>query len=253
MNDFDTRLRERLERLEAAVPAPDLPSLAPRRASGPQRRRQVVILLAATIALLLATAVATTSAPVPRTPAEQAAQESAAAAQQAAKVAMEDRVNAALGPLMPDDECVSQAEAMRRLRTGLDEMGLRDWGITTGSGSLEGARCVTFGAAADTKVIVLIGALDLDERDGTPLASALQGVADELMSRCLGAIEARRLLASVLTALGVEDWRFGDDGRLMAPVGREQAVLDHVANGCSVYSGAARDADGRTVYYITGR
>lgn len=68
MTDFDERLRARLERLDAAIPAPRPPAgsavegpldaTAGARPSGPGRKRKVALLLAAA-ALLVATSVVT--------------------------------------------------------------------------------------------------------------------------------------------------------------------------------------------------
>lgn len=242
MTDFDTRLRTRLERLDAAIPAPRPPSVSPLRTTGPRRGRQFVVLLAATAALLVSMSLVTSGTQPPEDP-----------VQQAKNLALEEFVDRQLKPLFPDGECVTRDEAVRRLRAGLDALGLSDWGISTGSGTLDGARCVTFGASPDMKAIVLLGAMDLDARKAV---KAMEGVADELMRRCLGEDEARNLVSSALDNLGVTGWSIRTNGPLgppqVAPIGREEAVRSHIANGCFVYSGAQRDPDGSTVYYISG-
>src|SRR6266568_3401823 len=68
MTDFDTRLRERLERLDAAIPAPRLPSLPTPvaepaavtrlRSGDPRRRRTLIVLLVAAIMLAGSVAIA---------------------------------------------------------------------------------------------------------------------------------------------------------------------------------------------------
>lgn len=81
----------------------------------------------------------------------------------------------------------------------------------------------------------------------------MDGVAAELMRRCLTRDEASALISSTLERLGVTGWSIGDDGPVTAPIGQEQAVLDHMAAGCYVYAGSQSQPAGGRVFYISGR
>lgn len=84
------------------------------------------------------------------------------------------------------------------------------------------------------------------------VVEAMHGVADELMSRCLGEQEAKGLISSTLTALGLTGWSISTDGPFAYPSDREQEVRQHVAAGCFVYTGSGHGPDGQPVYYILG-
>lgn len=88
---------------------------------------------------------------------------------------------------------------------------------------------------------------------GGDVAKAMDRVGLELMRRCLGRNEASALISSTLNDLGVTGWSIGNDGRVLAPIGQEDAVLTHIADGCFVYSGSQSQPDGGRVFYITGR
>jgi hypothetical protein len=141
MTDFDALLRERLLRLDGAIPEP-APIRVPsgRRALG--RRRRGIALSAATVVLLLGAAVGVA--------AQLREDERAAeiAAQARMRVDTENRLNGALTPLFPDDECVSLEEGMRRTRAALDASGFRTWQILW-DGDLVDGGCATFSFSLD--------------------------------------------------------------------------------------------------------
>jgi len=85
----------------------------------------------------------------------------------------------------------------------------------------------------------------------SPTASVMDGVREELMSGCFSEQEARELIASSLTSIGVTGWEIRTDGPLAYPTGEEDAVRNHIAAGCFVYSGSGRGPNGPT-FYISG-
>lgn len=206
--------------------------LGPR--NGATRRRQAVVLLAATAGLLLVTALAVLSAsPSPDL------------ARQAADRAAEERIAQDLGPLFTDG-CLSVTEATTLIRQRLDALGLTDWAIETRAGA-ENSRCVSAAPVGDSRAVLLIPGM------GADVARAMDRVQATLMEQCLDRDEAAALIASELGALGVTDWSIRTDGPQAVPIGQEQAVLDHVAAGCYVYSSSQSAPDGTRVYYIFGR
>lgn len=234
MTDFDTRLRARLERLDAAIPAPRPLSvsagdgrLARMTRAGPARQRRgrrVILLLAA--AFLMATSVATAQrflfADVPQ-----------------------PALEAALEEVFAQSDCVTATDAKDAIRARLDALGYAGWEIES-SGAVEHARCVAAGLVTTEHLVILLPAA------GRDVAEAVAGVREELMRRCLGKDEATQLISSVLTSLGVTDFSVRAAGPQGAPIGQEEAVRSHVAAGCFVYSGMGWDADGHANYYLWG-
>jgi hypothetical protein len=237
MNDdaFETALRSRLLRLDAAVPAFAAPAVsANTRSPGSRRRRQVLVLLVATAALMLATAVATFSAPVPRTPAELEA--SQAAEEQVRNALFEDLGGA----------CRQKAEVVRMVRATLDRLGHRDWTIRADDDRVREAPCVGTAAIGDSAEVMLMPSM------GERVAGAMDQVALDLMERCLDHDGAIQVVTAALRGAGVEQPDVRSGGMPMVPIGQEQAYADHVARGCYVYAGAQFDQVGRYTWYVRG-
>jgi hypothetical protein len=238
MTDFETRLRTRLERLDAAIPAPRPPSvwavdgrlagMAPARPARPRRGRRVVLLLAAA-ALLTATSVATAQRFLfPDVP--------------------QPALEAAVAEVFAQSGCVTATDAKDAIRALLDASGHADWEIESRGGA-DHARCVTAGLLTTEHVVLLLPGA------GRDVAEAMAGVAEELMRRCLGKDEATQLVSSVLTSLGETDFSVRADpgGPQGGPIDQIEAYRSHVAAGCFVYSGGVgRDADGHANYYLWG-
>jgi hypothetical protein len=140
MIDFDARLRERLLRLEAAIPEPAPISVPSVRRALRRRHREIALLAAAVLLTGAAVGVA----------AQLADDERAAeiAAQERMRVDTEDRLNGALRPLFPGDGCVSLEEGMRRTRAALDSSGFATWQILW-DGDLVDGGCATFAFSLD--------------------------------------------------------------------------------------------------------
>ena len=249
MNDFESRLRARMSRLDAAIPTPQ-PLNIPRRRSL-NRRRQGIVLLAATVALLFGVAVvATSGGPVPPTPGEVAADEAAAAS----NAAYADWVGEQLHPLMPEAECVGKAEAERRIRLGLDRLGLIDWTITADDQArAAGTKCVTFGVDAQMHWVVLVRALDLAERDGGAVAVALEGATKTLITECLNRKDAFALVAAAMQSAGVTDFEIRADpwSPQGGPIDQIDVYRQHVADGCFVFVSRQHENE-RTILYLWG-
>src|SRR6266508_984053 len=186
MSDFDTRLRLRLQRLDAAVPPARPPSAMGRRTERPNRRRQLIALFAAALVLLSATSLVAIAIAPPPDPAVQARD-----------AADEQRVLDELGR-QTDDACLSAGAAQALFRQRLDDMGLRNWTVRV-DGRVREARCVGGAAIGDSHEVLLIPSM------GGDAAKALDAASADLMRRCLGRSEAVELIRSTLTRLGVTD------------------------------------------------
>lgn len=223
MIDFDERLRVRLERLDAAIPAARPPSVAvadrrKARPSGKKRGRSVVILLAAV--LLLGTSVVTAQRFLyPEVP--------------------QPALEAALAEVFAQRDCIAAADAVAAIRPRMDELGYADWEIEERPGAPD-ARCVTAGVLTSHHVVMLFPA------PGRDVLVALEEVADELLRQCLGRNDAIELVSSVFTSLGVTDFSVRADpwGPQAAPIDQIDAYRAHVEAGCYVYAGIQ---DGRSV------
>ena len=134
MTDFETTLRARLLRLEAARPEPA--PLWSRTGRSRVGRRSIVVLAAAITLVGASIAVAATSSD------KQAAAE--IAADERAKVEIPRQVTAAIKPFFPALECVPPAEAARRVREALDAAGFQTWQIMRDVESLEAEGCAAF-------------------------------------------------------------------------------------------------------------
>ncbi len=227
MTEFRTALRARLERLDAAIPrlvGPNMP--AARLPHRHRRRRQVVLLFAATAVLAVGTTLAVVAFVPPPTPQEEAR-----------NAALEERVRNALAALIPDEECVGKEEAVRRLRLGLDDLGLADWNIRTHLESLTGAQ---------TREVILIG------RGGPGVPEAMTRLGDQLLTGCFDRSQATELVTTALANVGITDGVVRVDGPRAAPIDKHDQYQQHVANGCFVYGSTGHDGSGRLVVYLWG-
>jgi hypothetical protein len=234
--DFDARLRARLERLDAAIPAPAQPVIVAGpvvAATAPQprsrgRRRKLVPLLAAAALLLAASVVTAQRFLYPDTP--------------------EPKLEAALGEVLADgDGCLSAAEARPAIQAKLDELGYADWDIVARQRADE-QPCVTAGLLVPEHSVLLFPA------SGEQLADAFEVLAAELLERCLNRTEAMALVSSVLISHGITDLSVHADpwGPQGGPIDQFDAYKQHVADGCFVYVGMGRNGDGRPDYYLWG-
>lgn len=138
--------------------------------------------------------------------------------------------------------CVDAAAARADVTAALDTQGLEGWDVVIAGGVGD---CVAAGVDPDARRVVLIPALRPD------VAEVMGGVRRELMDRCLGKEEAIAFVASALRSLGVQDFSVATDGPVAGPVGGEQALREHLAADCFVYSGSGHDGD-RWVFYVSG-
>lgn len=221
MSNFDDRLKTRIKRLDAAVPAPrppaveaaDAGSLRASSRSGRRRRGRTVIVLLAAAALLLGTSVVAAQRFLyPEVP--------------------EPVLEAALAQLFGQSDCITETDAVGLIRGRLDALGYADWEIESRTGAAE-ARCVAPGLLTSQHVVMLFPA------PGRDVLGALDGVADELMRDCVSRSEAIALVSSVLASLGVSDFSVRADpwGPQAAPLDQIEAYQSHVAAGCFVYAG----------------
>lgn len=234
MTDFDARLRERFQHLDAAIPAVPAPGIATAR-RGPNRRRQGVVLLIAAAVFLGAAAVVTFATPSPPDPAVVAR-----------NAADEERVRNDLGSYT-EDACLTRMQATTLFRQRLDALGLRDWTIRA-DGRIKEARCVTGAPIGDAQEVLLVASM------GGDVAKALDEASATLLDRCLGRNDAVALVRSTLTGLGVPDPNIQTTGIRQVPVGAAgDAYVAHVRAGCYVYGGAQFDNVGRYTWFVSGQ
>jgi hypothetical protein len=233
MTDFDTRLRERFQHLDAAIPDPRLPIAA---APGPglKRRRQAMFLLAAA-ALFLGTAAAaafaTMASPDPGVMARNAGDE--------------ERVRDDLGKYTAD-ACLSRDQATTLFRQRLDALGLKGWTIRADD-RIKEARCVTGAPVGDATEVLLIASM------GGDVSKALDAVSARLLADCLGRADAVSLIRSTLAGLGVQGADVEVTGIRQVPVGPTgDTYIAHIKAGCYVYGGAQFDEVGRYTWYVSG-
>lgn len=239
MTDFDTRLRERLERLDAAIPAPRLPSVptpatrsaaVTRQRSGtPRRRRGLIVLLAA--AFLLAGSVAI-----------------------AQRITYPDLPEPALEGALTEifaGRCLSAPAATQAIQGKLDALGKTDWVIESRPGAAE-ASCVSSFIVVPHHAVVLIPGIS------RKVAAAMEFVADELLRQCLGRADAIQLVSSALTSAGADRFVVRADpwGNQGGPLKGTYTIDDyrrHVAEGCFVFVGMpTRTADGAAILELWG-
>ena len=234
MNDFDLRLRQRLQRLEAAAPEPRLP--ATRTALRPLRRRHVAVLaLAASMVLAVGSLVASGSAPPP------------SPAQLALDAANEARLNRDLEGLWL--ECPSEAEARALVSDRLVALGLTDWTIRLDRASLAAAQCVQAVALGDSHQVMLTPSM------GPRVNEAIEALKVDLLSRCLNRTQAVDLLRATLESAGVSQPSIAVVEVRITPADdqEKERYLKHVADGCVVFSDAQSDQNGRYTWSLASR
>ena len=241
--DFDARLRARLERLNAAIPAPAMPvavggpgavpATSPgsvRARSGSHRRRGLVPLLAAAALVVVASAVTAQRYLYPEVP--------------------EPRLEAALGEVFAaGGGCLSAAEARPAIQAKLDDLGYAGWVIERRSGT-DTSRCTAAGIDPTVHVVLLLPAA------GRDLASALESLSHELgVERCLDRTEAIALLSSVVVSQGVTDFDIRADPwgpGPQVPLDQADAYIAHAGEGCTMYAGMGWNEGGKPQFYLSG-
>ena len=241
MTDFETDLRVRLQRLDAAVPPSSSPSvdIAARRSLG--RRRGILTLgLAAMVTLVLGTAVVIATTPPP------------SAVDIARDTADEERVNADLAVQL-GYSCLDQKQAEALVRERLDILGLATWTIRVAGNeaAVRDAPCVEADAIGASHEVLLSPSM------GMTVARAMDELALSLMTTCANWEEAAAQLRSSLRQAGIPNPRIvsgGVRGVPGPPDGDEaKAYLQHIADGCVVYGGTGSDNTGNYTWYLTGR
>jgi hypothetical protein len=217
MRDFETKLRARLERLDAAIPDPQPPA-APVAAMPGRLKvgRRVLVLLAAAAVLVGA---------------------SAAAAQRVRDQgdAFDPAVERAVELFLDQKGCTSLAEAREGIRTILDRLGRGDWDIQVAGGA-DTARCVSAGIVAPDRLVVIVGAV------GRDVSLAVERIGNELLRQCLDKDEAVAFARSVLAGIGATYIEVRADspwGAFAIPADQADEYARHTAAGCYVSGGAS--------------
>jgi hypothetical protein len=140
--------------------------------------------------------------------------------------------------------CLSKQEATNQISSRLSEAGYEGWTIDVSR--VNAARCVSGGVDGSSQQVVLI------PTDGPRVASALETLRQELMSRCLDEESASALVSNVVRSLGIQNFQVMSNGPFQYPNDEEDAVVSHVKAGCFVYSGTGHDANSNSLFFISG-
>jgi hypothetical protein len=236
MNDFDPKLRHRLQRLEAAAPEPNPPLPSNLGGLRVPRRRQVLLALAAVLALVIGTSLVTAGARPPRDPAQ-------IARDAADEVRLSEDLEAHWG------DCLSESEARALVQERLNALGLGDWTFRLDRPSLAEAPCVGPAPIGDSHQVMLSPSM------GNSINNALEAFKVDLLSRCLDRAQAAELLRATLESAGVREPRIAFIGIRATPVDDEErkAYLQHFADGCVVFGDAQSDQSGRYTWSLSAR
>ena len=227
MTGFDATLAARLDRLEAAIPAPPPPVVTPIRA-GRRSRVRMIVLLAAAVALLgLAGAVGASRLLYP----------------DVANPEVEKAIDEALG----GTACISADQATAALRARFDAHGLPDWTIEIRPG-VGVDPCLYASYVASLHTVILLPAL------GQAGVDAMHGASGELLAHCYGRGDAIAMISEASRSIGLTRFDVSADpwGPQGGPIDQFEAYRTHVAAGCFVYVGLGHKEDGTVVYYLWG-
>lgn len=235
MNDFESRLRARLERLDAAVPTAQWNdasvTIGARARTGTRRtggRRKLVVLLAAAALLLISGAAAAQRIIYPDMP--------------------EPELEAAVERIWTGRNCVRPAEARDAVQRQLDELGYADWTINERPGTDE-ASCASAAVLTSLHEVQLMPGISMD------IERAKDVIVDGLLAECMDRAEAIQFVTSVLTTAGSDPFVVRADpwGAHAGPADRWDEYLAHVDAGCFVYAGMpTRDSEGRAEHHLWG-
>ena len=232
MTTFDDELRERLARLDAAMPIPAPPLAAAATRGRVNRRRQGLMLLAAAAVFLGAAAIATVASQPDTTAADEA------------RAAMEQRqADEALAGAFEDD-CFSVDQATAVIRRRLDDAGLPGWTIRATDSTTE-ATCVAGAYSGAPREILLLPSM------GGPLARDVEALRAEMRASCYDRQAAIALVQAVLDAHGQGDRPIHVRGIAMLPLD-DPGYEAHVKSGCHVFESSQWDSVGRRTFYIAG-
>lgn len=155
-----------------------------------------------------------------------------------------DGLQAAIRTVFAERRCVGANEATGLIQDQLSGLGLSEWAVEARPGA-SGTRCVIAALDSAHEQVILLPV------EAPAVVDAMGAVQDRLISECLTEDEARAFVGSVLDGLGVTEWSISTDGPFGVPVGQEDAVRAHVADGCTVWSGSGHDDGGALVIYLT--
>jgi hypothetical protein len=233
MTNFDDDLRNRLARLDAAMPTPAAPVIPIAARRGLNRRRQGFMLLAAA-ALFLSVAALAAVASRPDT----------SAADDAQRLVEQGQADQALDGAFAD-VCLNVDEATATIRDRLDAAGLHDWTIRVGEDTKQ-ATCVAGSYSGAPKEILLYPTL------GGPLVQAIGALRAEMLTSCFSRDQAVAKVRAVLDANGQAGRPIEIGGISQVPVEGGDAYVTRIKGGCYVYETSRWDEQGRRTFVIAG-
>ncbi len=233
MTHFDDDLRNRLARLDAAMPDPAPPVIPVRAGRNFNRRRQSLTLLAAATVFLSAAAIAVV-----------ASQPDTSAADEAQRLVQQDQVDRALDGAFEGD-CLSVDAATALIRGRLETAGMGDWTIRAGGDTAQ-AVCVAGAYSGAPKEILLYPSM------GGPLAKAVDGLRTEMQASCYDRDAAVAMVRAALDANGQTGRPIEVRGISQVPVEGAEDYVAHIKSGCYVFETSQWDEQGRRTFFIAG-
>jgi len=156
-------------------------------------------------------------------------------------------LDAFLVDLFSTDGCVRASDAEDAVIGELVQLGLEpEWRVVLRP-EVGADTCVGYAAHSGRREIRLIAALRPEVR------IALEKVRDQLLGECLDRNSAVEVLRSALEEEDERDFLIRTDGPVGGPPGEYSAVVEHVMDGCFVYSTTGWTEDGIRLYYLAGQ
>lgn len=155
-------------------------------------------------------------------------------------------LESAVSELFAEGRCVTSAEAEEQLPQVLLGLGYADWRVETEDG-VTADDCVGSALLTLDERVLLVKVLRPE------VNAALIELTSYTLDHCLSFDDAIQHVNERLHQLGEIDFEIRTDGMLAAPAERWEEAQQHYEAGCAVFSGTGRDADGRRVFFVTGK
>jgi len=230
MSDFDTRLKDKLEHLDGAIPEPAAPDLGAARALASRRRgrfRRLVPALAAAALLIGAGAVGAETILYPDNP--------------------EPELEAALAQAWSGADCMSPSDAEVAAQAALAQVGKTGWQVVARPSVGQGTGCTFAALISTTHEVILLGGA------GRELSDALATLRSELFEQCLDRDGAVALVSSVVNSHGVTDFDIVTNPLGMGPaipLDQVDAYIAHFKEGCFMWGAMGWNEAGKPQFHL---
>lgn len=141
--------------------------------------------------------------------------------------------------------CHKASAAEVALRSRLDASGQGAWNVVRRAG-VEDGDCV------GTLILAAEHTIRLDPALRPEVREALAQVREFLMTKCLNQHDATEYITAILVGLGESGFAIRLGGPIAAPPDRIGEAVNHVKQGCFLYSGPGWTENGQAVYFLAG-